>query len=88
MLGLDAEAMSQDDLITSGLSTVNFGVAGHFELAEGATVKLTPLVTSSVESVLMPADRFQFLADPDGAVERLHAERQGVRRSPRASKGR
>ena len=44
LLGLDAEAMSQDDPITSGLSTVNFGVAGHFELAEGATAKLTPLL--------------------------------------------
>jgi ABC-type uncharacterized transport system involved in gliding motility auxiliary subunit len=65
LLGLDAEAMSQDDPITSGLSTVNFGVAGHFELAEGATAKLTPLLTSSVESEVMPSDRFQFLPDPE-----------------------
>ena len=66
LLGLDdAEAMSQDDPITSGLSSVNFGVAGHFELAEGATAKLTPLLTSSVESEAMPADRFQFLPNPE-----------------------
>ncbi len=65
LLGLDAEAMSQDDPITSGLSTVNFGVAGHFELAEGAAVKLTPLLTSSVESEVMPSERFQFLPDPE-----------------------
>ncbi len=65
LLGLDAEALSQDDPITSGLSSVNLGVAGHFELAEGATVKLTPLLTSSVESEVMPAERFQFLADPE-----------------------
>jgi ABC-type uncharacterized transport system involved in gliding motility auxiliary subunit len=65
LLGLDAEAMSQDDPITSGLSTVNFGVAGHFELAEGATAKLTPLLTSSVESEVMPSERFQFLPDPE-----------------------
>jgi ABC-type uncharacterized transport system involved in gliding motility auxiliary subunit len=64
LLGLDAEAMSQDDPITSGLSTVNFGVAGHFELAEGATAKLTSLMTSSVESEVMPTERFQFLPDP------------------------
>ena len=37
LLGLDAEAMSQDDPITSGLNSVNVGLAGHFELAEGAT---------------------------------------------------
>jgi ABC-type uncharacterized transport system involved in gliding motility auxiliary subunit len=65
LLGLDAEAMSQDDPITSGLSTVNFGVAGHFELADGATAKLTPLLTSSVESEVMPSERFQFLPDPE-----------------------
>jgi len=64
LLGLDAEAMSQDDPITSGLGSVNVGVAGHFELAEGATAKLTPLLSSSVESEAMPADRFQFLPDP------------------------
>ena len=64
LLGLDAEAMSQDDPITSGLSSVNVGVAGYFELAEGATAKLTPLLSSSVESEVMPVDRFQFLPDP------------------------
>ena len=36
LIGLDAEAMSQDDPITSGLSSVNLGVAGYFELADGA----------------------------------------------------
>jgi ABC-type uncharacterized transport system involved in gliding motility auxiliary subunit len=64
LLGLDAAAMSQDDPITSGLSSVNLGVGGYFELADGATAKLTPLLTSSVESEAMPADRFQFLPDP------------------------
>jgi ABC-type uncharacterized transport system involved in gliding motility auxiliary subunit len=56
--------MSQEDPITSGLGSVNVGVAGYFELAEGATAKLTPLLSSSVESEAMPADRFQFLPDP------------------------
>ena len=37
LLGLDSQAMSQDDPITSGLNSVNVGLAGHFELAEGAT---------------------------------------------------
>ena len=64
LIGLDAEAMSQDDPITNGLSSVNLGVAGHFELAEGAAAKLTPILTSSVESEVMPAERFQFLPDP------------------------
>ena len=65
LIGLDAQAMSQDDPITSGLGSVNFGIAGHFELAEGAKATLSPLVRSSVESEAMPADRFQFLPDPE-----------------------
>jgi ABC-type uncharacterized transport system involved in gliding motility auxiliary subunit len=65
LLGLDSQAMSRDDPITSGLNSINLGLAGHFELAEGATAKLTPLLESSVESALMPADRFQFLPDPE-----------------------
>ena len=64
LLGLDADAMSQDDVITSGLSSVNVGDAGHFELADGAAAKLTTLLHSSAESELMPTDRFRFLADP------------------------
>jgi ABC-type uncharacterized transport system involved in gliding motility auxiliary subunit len=65
LLGLEPDAMSQDDPITSGLGLVNVGIAGHFELAEGSTATLTPLLSSSVESELMPADRFQFLPDPE-----------------------
>jgi gliding motility-associatede transport system auxiliary component len=64
LLGLDAEALSQEDVVTSGLGTVNVGLAGHFELADGATATLTPLMSSSAESELMPADRFQLLTDP------------------------
>jgi ABC-type uncharacterized transport system involved in gliding motility auxiliary subunit len=65
LIGLEPAAMSQDDPITSGLSSINFGVAGHFELAEGAKATLSPLIKSSVESELMPAERFQFLPDPE-----------------------
>jgi ABC-type uncharacterized transport system involved in gliding motility auxiliary subunit len=64
LLGLDAAAMSTDDVITQGLNSVNVGIAGHLELAEGATSTLTPLLHSSAESELLPAERFQFLADP------------------------
>jgi ABC-type uncharacterized transport system involved in gliding motility auxiliary subunit len=64
LLGLDTDALNQQDVVTAGLGTVNLGLAGHFELADGATATLTPLMTSSPESELMPADRFQFLPDP------------------------
>jgi ABC-type uncharacterized transport system involved in gliding motility auxiliary subunit len=64
LLGLDMDAMAADDVITSGLSTVNVGLAGYFKLADGAATKLTPLLKSSVEAETLPASRFQFLPDP------------------------
>jgi ABC-type uncharacterized transport system involved in gliding motility auxiliary subunit len=64
LIGLDMEAMSQDDVISSGLGSANLGLAGHFTPAEGAATKLTPLLTSSAEAAPVPAERFQFLPDP------------------------
>ena len=64
LVGLDMEGMNQQDVISSGLGTVNLGLAGHFTLADGAATKLTPLLTSSMESATLPAERFQFLPDP------------------------
>jgi ABC-type uncharacterized transport system involved in gliding motility auxiliary subunit len=64
LLGLDMDAMSKDDVITSGLGTVNVGLAGYFKSAEGATSKLTPLLQSSTEAETLPVMRFQFLPDP------------------------
>jgi ABC-type uncharacterized transport system involved in gliding motility auxiliary subunit len=64
LIGLDMQAMSQDDPISSGIGSVNLGLAGHFSLAEGATTHLTPLLRSSMEAETLPAERFQFLPDP------------------------
>lgn len=64
LLGLDDEAMSDDELITADLATVNIGTAGALGTAEGAAIMLTPLLESSTESALLPGLQFQFLSDP------------------------
>ncbi len=74
LLGLDADAMNQEDVISSGLGSVNVGIAGHFTLADGATAKLEPLLHSSVESELMPTERFQFLPDPGDLLNNFTPE--------------
>ena len=58
------DAMNQEDVIALRLGMVNLGVAGHFTLADGATTKLTPLISSSDEAATLTAERFQFLPDP------------------------
>jgi ABC-type uncharacterized transport system involved in gliding motility auxiliary subunit len=64
LLGLDDEAMADDEIISADLGSVNLGTAGELRLAEGAAITLTPLLESSTESALLPGLQFQFLSDP------------------------
>ena len=64
LLGLEPEAMAQDEIVTAGLGSLNLGTAGALETRDGAAVTLVPLMQSSEDSALMPAPQFQFLSDP------------------------
>ena len=64
LLGVDATGLDQEDVITSGLETVNIGTAGRFTAAGDGGAQLEPLVMSSERAALVPAVRFQFLSDP------------------------
>jgi ABC-type uncharacterized transport system involved in gliding motility auxiliary subunit len=65
LLGLDESAIDQNDVITGGLQSVNVGVAGKLALADGSQLTFTPLLQSSTDAELLPAERFQFLQDPN-----------------------
>jgi ABC-type uncharacterized transport system involved in gliding motility auxiliary subunit len=69
LIGLARDAMSQEDLATAGLETVNVGTAGSLTAAEGGPLTLTPLLRSSTEAALADAARFQFLADPEDLLD-------------------
>jgi ABC-type uncharacterized transport system involved in gliding motility auxiliary subunit len=69
LIGLEQDVMSQEDLVTAGLETVNVGTAGSLAVAEGAALTLTPLLRSSTEAALGDTARFQFLADPEDLLE-------------------
>ena len=64
LIGLTDASINADDVVSAGLGSINLGTAGHFTLAEGTGVTLVPLLTSSTESALFDASRFQFLPDP------------------------
>jgi ABC-type uncharacterized transport system involved in gliding motility auxiliary subunit len=72
VLGLDASAMNQKDVITEGLSNVNLATAGHLSLHKGATVSFEPLLFSSSDAQLMPVSRFLELQDPATLFEGFH----------------
>src|SRR5690606_26113011 len=64
LLGVDANGLDQEDVITSGLETVNIGTAGRFTASDDGGARFEPLVMSSERAALVPAVRFQFLSDP------------------------
>jgi ABC-type uncharacterized transport system involved in gliding motility auxiliary subunit len=73
-IGLEPGAISSDDLVTAGLGSINVATAGHLQLAEGASITFEPLLTSSADSALVAAARFQFLADPGDLLTEFTAD--------------
>ncbi len=63
-LGVTADRMNDEDIVTADLSAINLATAGHFQLAEDSAATLEPLLSSSEVSATMPATRFNFLPDP------------------------
>jgi ABC-type uncharacterized transport system involved in gliding motility auxiliary subunit len=64
IIGLTAEELNRDDVVTANLDTVNVSSAGYFSLAKDATTKLVPLMQSSGDAMTSPASRLKMLPDP------------------------
>lgn len=65
MLGLGAQDLNHDDVVTASLQRVNFSTAGFFELAPDTKARLIPLVQTSDEAMVVPAQRVRDAAsDP------------------------
>jgi ABC-type uncharacterized transport system involved in gliding motility auxiliary subunit len=69
LIGLDAEGVDSEDVVTSGLGSINLGTAGYFSEREGNAVDLVPLLRSSTQSAAMPVSQFQFLSDPEALLD-------------------
>jgi ABC-type uncharacterized transport system involved in gliding motility auxiliary subunit len=63
-LGVTADGLSPSDVVTADLDRANFASTGHIVLAEDAAVQLTPLIQSSDEAGVTPAETLRFLPDP------------------------
>lgn len=64
LLGLDADSLNADDVVTQDLDSLNLGLAGILSAAEGASTRFTPLIQSSDQSAPIPAFRIQPGMDP------------------------
>lgn len=63
-IGLPSEAMTQDDVVTRGLESINLAYAGIIEPREEATTTVTPLLQSSEGAMPMDAFRARTASDP------------------------
>jgi ABC-type uncharacterized transport system involved in gliding motility auxiliary subunit len=76
ILGLGKDSLSQDEIPTAQLETVNFSTSGQFKLAEGSSLKLVPFVQSSGDAMLYDAEQLKFMPDPAQLYERFAATRE------------
>ena len=77
ILGLPGDALSNQDVITANLSSVNLASAGHFTPAEDASTTLSPLLQSSENGNTLAASRLRMLMDPSQLARGL--EPSGIR---------
>ncbi len=63
-LGVTPESMSENDITTTELSTINAAMAGRLNVPDDSALSFEPLLSSSPNSSTMPASRFTFLPDP------------------------
>lgn len=62
-----------DDIATSDIERLQLGSVGHIERAEGSAVTVTPLVTSSTQSMEIDAAKIRFRPDPEGLIAAFEA---------------
>jgi ABC-type uncharacterized transport system involved in gliding motility auxiliary subunit len=78
ILGLDESTFNQKDVVDAGLNTINVASVGHLAPVKGVQVATAqkpcdpkgtqlcfePLITSSTQAAVIPAQRFAMLFDP------------------------
>lgn len=67
-IALEKDSFNPDDFTTNELSLLHVGNAGALEILEGGTATVTPLLSSSRESMLLERDAVLFQRDPAGLL--------------------
>ncbi len=68
-LELEAAQLSDDDTVTAPLQLLTLASGGALQPIEGATTRITPLLTSTTNSALVPSSRFTALQDPETLLD-------------------
>ncbi len=67
-LGLRDRVLNRDDVVTGQLGTVTVASAGALTAKEGATTTLTPLLSSSLDSMLFDVAKVRRNPDPEALI--------------------
>ncbi|MGI9286656.1 MAG: GldG family protein [Pseudomonadales bacterium] len=65
ILAYQRDSFPADDMITNDLKLLHFASAGALQKINDATTRFTPLVVSSKQSMLLDAEKFNSLFDPN-----------------------
>ena len=65
ILGFAKRDLNADDITTANLDSINIASPGFFALAKDSKNKLVPLIQTSTDAMVVPADRVKFLPDPN-----------------------
>jgi ABC-type uncharacterized transport system involved in gliding motility auxiliary subunit len=77
MLGLGAQELNHNDVVTASLQRINVSTTGSFDLAPNATARLLPLIQSSAEAQRVPAQRvLEASSDPTTLLQNYQPDNQ------------
>ena len=63
-MGLKKNSIDRDDVVTSALEQVNFGIASHITVLNQEKIEMTPLIYTSRESSILPLHILRFMSNP------------------------
>ncbi|WP_266169447.1 GldG family protein [Dyella subtropica] len=70
MLGLAGQELNHNDVVTASLQRINLSSVGYFDLAPKATSRLVPLLQSTTDAEVVPAQRVrESTSDPNALLD-------------------
>jgi len=76
MLGVQRNFLTQDDIITNGLETINFSSSGAIAEIEGSSTDFEPLIVSSEDAMLMDRAFVESVTDPSVLFDEFESVEQ------------
>lgn len=69
VLGLTSSNLNHQDVITASLQNINLSSAGYFELSQDSQSRITPLLQSTGQAMVVPSERVRMATDPSSLYD-------------------